>query len=110
MLRGIYVTLALTAVFCVVLSSGASACDKKPVPVPMPCGSCECPPVPCCPQDSCAAIVVGEPAAVYTEAGLRTFAAIFSAAATKGVENATVRAFNATKACPPCDPCEKPKK
>ncbi len=111
MLRGICVTLAMTAVLCVALSSTTNACDKKPCkPVPVPAVAVACPNVPCCPTDASVIVIVEQPAAVYSEAGLRAFASIFSSAATKGVENATIRAFNATKVCPPCKPCDEPKK
>jgi len=44
-----------------------------------------------------------DPRPCYTANGLNTFMAIFSRAAEKGVENATIRAMNAAKVCPDCD-------
>jgi len=38
----------------------------------------------------------------YTQAGVRAFVALFREAAAKGVENATVRALNATRTIPDC--------
>jgi hypothetical protein len=46
----------------------------------------------------------------YSEAGLKAFVTLFRDAAAKGVENATVRAFNATKVAPDCVDCDQPKK
>jgi len=48
--------------------------------------------------------------ACYTEAGLHAFVALFKEAAAIGVENATIRAMNATKVVADCVPCDPPKK
>ncbi len=40
----------------------------------------------------------------FTEAGLQSFMAVFTHAATQGVENATIRAFNSSQVAPPCEP------
>jgi hypothetical protein len=45
----------------------------------------------------------------YTEAGVKAFVSIFREAAIRGVENATVRAFNATKVVPDCIPSDPEK-
>lgn len=74
----------------------------------------ECGKIPCCNQkDACIRYTVSVRQRIdnsYTADGVTSFIAIFNAAAARGVENATVRAFNATKACPECKDCpeEKP--
>jgi hypothetical protein len=80
------------------------------------CASCrvvttpkECPDVPCCKQeDACIVINVPGPRpkdGAFTANGVSSFIAIFNSAATRGVENATIRAFNSTRACPQCKDC-----
>jgi hypothetical protein len=75
---------------------------------PVPQGLC--PPAPCCCEDARVCVVEQSKTVCYTEAGLRAFAAVFRDAAAQGVENATIRAFNATKVAPNCGDCTKPKK
>ena len=71
----------------------------------------------CAGQDAC--IIIHLPPieysqATYTAQGTCAFATIFSAAAARGVENASIRAMNATRVCPTCNlphspttPCAK---
>ncbi len=51
----------------------------------------------------------------YERGGVHSFISIFEAAAARGIENATIRAFNSTNVCPTCrpqpppsDPCAPP--
>jgi hypothetical protein len=74
----------------------------QPIPI--------CPPVPCCCEDARICIIEEAPPVCYTEAGLNAFVAIFRGAAAQGVENATIRAFNATKVVPDCVKCDEKKK
>ncbi len=115
--RWLCVATALAVVFFCVCSVDANACDKSKaqptasvvVAQPVPAG-CGCPPVPCCCEDATICIIEESPPVCYTENGLRAFAAIFRGAATRGVENATIRAFNSTKVVPDCVDCDKDKK
>jgi hypothetical protein len=108
----------LAIVLCAAWGANVNACDKTPTPAPAPCaghqhqvqvGNVICPPVPCCCEDARICIIEEVPPVCYTEAGLQAFVAIFRGAAAKGVENATVRAFNATKVVPDCIDCDKDK-
>jgi hypothetical protein len=89
----------------------ADACDKtaKPVPAasvvlshPVPAPDVICPPVPPCCEDARICIIEDSPPVCYTETGLRAFVTIFRGAAARGVENATIRALNATESVPDC--------
>jgi hypothetical protein len=64
-----------------------------------------CPPVPCCCEDAHICVVADVPPVCYTENGVHTFIRVFEAAATKGMENAVIRGFNATTASPACKDC-----
>jgi len=75
-------------------------------PVPQP----GCPPVPCCCQDAKVCIAVQTGPVCYTASGVTAFTALFRDAAAQGVENATIRAFNATKVVPACVDGKTPKK
>jgi hypothetical protein len=98
-----WVVVLVAIVLAVCLVTDASATDKaRPVPVV----EVACPPVPCCCEDARVCIQVEISKACYTEAGVRAFVSIFQEAAIKGVENATVRAFNSTKVVPDCVPCK----
>jgi hypothetical protein len=48
-----------------------------------------------------------EPASGFTTEGITTFITVFHSAAARGVENATIRSFNATRACPDGKDCLK---
>lgn len=65
-----------------------------------------CPEVPACgKQDACAILRVpsiDQPPPSLTSNGAHAFASIFAAAAARGVENALIRAMNATQVCPAC--------
>lgn len=65
-----------------------------------PCPSCSAPISgscsPAC-HDASLTICVDLARPCYTEQGLKSFAALFSAAAERGVENASIRAFNQVK-------------
>jgi hypothetical protein len=64
-----------------------------------------CPVVkPCDSSDACVVFAVSSRQANFTARGVHSFASIFSAAAARGVENATIRAMNATEACATCTP------
>ena len=71
-----------------------------------------CPPVKKCDkQDACVTLRImplddSHPALTYK--GTHAFLNIFGAAAARGVENATIRAMNAAKVCPSCDPQGNP--
>jgi hypothetical protein len=64
-----------------------------------------CPPVPCCCVDAHICVVADVAPVCYTENGIHTFIRVFEAAATKGMENAVIRGFNATTASPACKDC-----
>jgi hypothetical protein len=107
------VSLAIFTAVCLIWGTDAGACDKskaRPVPVPVPVVEVPCPPVPCCCQDARICVSAELSRVCYTEAGVRAFITLFQEAAVKGVENATIRAFNATKVVPDCVPSGAPKK
>ena len=94
------------------LEGGESGCSKS--------GECEigkpsggCPDVPCREElDACIYLAVpsvrpSDP--TFSAVGVFAFDSIFSSAAARGVENATIRAMNATKACPDAKDCNKKK-
>ena len=98
--------LALVAVAaCMVFGVNANATTPQPVPADI-----ICPPVPCCCEDARVCVIEEVAPVCYTEAGLKAFVTLFRDAAAKGVENATIRAFNATKVAPDCVDCDQPKK
>jgi len=112
-----------------VLTAPASACDKKKDKKDTkPAAACQksccakstsccakrnCPPAPRCCRDAVVCVRIVKPQVCYTPEGVHAFLAVFKAAAEKGVENATVRAFNSSRVAPPCKPgedCDKKKK
>ena len=88
---------------------GDSGCEKGTCEIGKP--SAGCPDVPCR-EDLDACIYLAVPSVrpsdpTYSAGGVFAFDSIFSSAAARGVENATIRAMNATKACPDAKDCSK---
>jgi hypothetical protein len=102
--RSMFVALAVAIALTATWTTGAMAIQPHPIP------AIECPPSPCCCVDATVCVVEEVAPVCYTEAGVRAFVTLFRDAAAKGVENATVRAFNATKVAPDCIDCDEPKK
>lgn len=88
----------------------------EPAPGPRPKDCCrvyaprDCPPT-ACTEVGDACVIVRMPSIdsrnpSFTAKGVYAFSELFTAATARGIENATVRAMNATKVCPipPCDP------
>jgi len=88
------------------IKTGCATCKNSITVSPPTCG-----PLPCCVnhrKDACVRITLNIPsstAPVYSSQGVNTFIGIFSAAASRGVENVAIRAFNVTSLCPPCADC-----
>lgn len=84
-------------------------CPAPAIPYRPPCDNRD---LPCRPNDACVLKrlppVEDEPSS-FGPGGVNSFINIFSAAVARGVENATIRAFNSTQVCPSyqkCPPCE----
>ncbi|MEO8494924.1 MAG: hypothetical protein ABI614_07630 [Planctomycetota bacterium] len=104
-----------------ILSIAFTTLVSQPAAAEGPCKSCQaaahhhdhqgdhhgslhcCAQAPRCCQDARICIRANNAPACFSEAGVRAFMTLFSAAAEKGVENATIRAFNATSVAAPCD-------
>lgn len=110
----------LTSIF---MSFALTTCVWQPAKADGPCKACQsaahhhchrcdhhdshqcCPSsAPCC-HDARICIRAGNAPGCYSEAGVRAFMTLFRAAAEKGVENAAIRAFNATTVAKPCEVC-----
>ena len=65
-----------------------------------------CTPVPNCGGDACVRHPVPPPRPYdmsYQHAGVDSFIRVFEAGVARGIENATIRAFNSTRICPTCN-------
>lgn len=91
----------------VVVLAGSYAWADAPIVVRCDVPEPICPPPPVCCKDAKICIRVDNDTVCYTEKGLYAFVGLWREAAAKGIENATIRAFNATNVAPPCAPCEK---
>jgi hypothetical protein len=93
-----------------VVEKKCEKCEKRAKPAV--CAKCDagCPPVAKCCTDARICIVVDNAPVCFTENGLRTFNAMFSAATQRAMENVAIRALNSTKTAPACKKCEEGKK
>lgn len=93
------------------VSATAKATDPKSHRAPEPKSASDrvVPAAGCC-NDARVSISIRTARPCFTENGVRAFMTLFQAAAEKGVENATIRAFNGTNAKADCQDCEKEKK
>lgn len=92
------------------------ACPRCSRPCPSPAVEyrppCDVRDLPCQPDDACVLKrlpPVEDVPSSYAPGGVNAFINVFSAAVARGVENATIRAFNSTQVCPSyqhCPPCE----
>jgi hypothetical protein len=106
--RTIVVACCVLLLFSATLESARACHCNKPTQKPAPVVGCP-EPAPCC-VDATVCVAVDTSQVCYTADGVKAFLAIFQAAATQGVENATIRAMNSTKTVPSCVPEEAKKK
>ncbi len=108
----------ITAVITLAATWQTANAQPQPQPQPEKKDCCQeyrlenCPQVkPCRNNDACVIVKlppISRQDAAFTYNGTHSFLQIFSNAAARGVENATIRAMNATKVCPTCESSHDP--